>query len=698
MTDVLTQPEFGQIERWHLTRFDKQAVSELASQLNIPQRLAKILIVRGLDKQDVNYLKEFISPPAELIRSYKNLTAPDQLEKAIVRIAYAINNQERILVNGDPDADGISGTTVLVAGLRFLGAYVNYDFPIRAKEGHGLQPRIIDDARQRFTKLIITSDCGSKDVEAVVYANTVGIDVIITDHHILGRKLPEALALVNPQTVPGANAEKKLSGAAVAFKLIVALFDHMKKELPQELESYLLSIASLGTLSDRMTLQEPMNRVMVTVGVKALNSTRYEGLKALRNISSRGYDVLRPRDISRTIAPRLNAPGRIGDREEGIPDSVFAVDLLLIGKGEKNARRADAFIKDFNQVVELSHSMAAKSDAPAAPKPEEESQSAEDAQTDIGNQVEMVDQVNERRKAITSRIEDEIEHLIETQVDPIKDRVVVVRGKDWNPGVIGIDTDRLKDRFLRPAIIITESSGTEYFRGSCRSIPAIDMYHIIESVQDDFEDKFGRRLFVTQVQTHAGMRVIDSFGGHSQACGFTFHRDDYDSFVSMVREKMEDMPARQFKYTYEISDVVDIDEVNHGFMAELEKLSPFGQEFEYPVFLMKGVTFGPTVRPFGNKYQKNRTPHLNFTVIGSVEKGHMQRTITMEAVGFGIWEKYQQLVTNDFKVKYDIIFFVDDVQKGGPRGGGNHQRNRHQQRNRVKVLRLNVLDIRKARV
>lgn len=693
MTDVLTQPEFGQIERWHLTRFDKQAVSELASQLNISPRLAKILIVRGLDKRDISYLKEFISPSSSLIREYKNLTAADQLEKAIKRIAFAIENQERILVNGDPDADGISGTTVLVAGLRFLGGYVNYDFPIRSKEGHGLQPRIIDDARQKFTKLIITSDCGSKDVEAVVYANSVGIDVIITDHHILGRKLPDCLALVNPQTVEGANAEKKLSGAAVAFKLIVALFDHLNKELPQELEGYLLSIAALGTLSDRMTLQEPMNRVMVTVGVKALNSTRYEGLKALRNISSRGYDVLRPRDISRTIAPRLNAPGRIGDREEGIPDSVFAVDLLLIGKGEKNARRADAFIKDFNQVVELSHSMAAKVDEP---KPAEST--VADADTpDIGNQVEMVDQVNERRKAITSRIEDEIEHLIETQVDPIKDRVVVVRGKDWNPGVIGIDTDRLKDRFLRPAIIITESTGSDYLRGSCRSIPSIDMYHIIESVQDEFEDKFGRRLFVTQVKTHSGVRVIDSFGGHSQACGFTFHRDDYEAFVSMVREKMEDMPARQFKFTYEISDIVDIDEVNAGFMSELEKLSPFGQEFEYPVFLMKGVTFGPTVRPFGNKYQKNRTPHLNFTVIGSVEKGHMQRTISMEAVGFGLWEKYQQLVTNDFKVKYDIIFFVDDVQKGGGRNGGHHRHKQHH-RNRVKVLRLNVLDIRKSRV
>ena len=223
----------------------------------------------------------------------------------------------------------------MVIGLRELGFNVSYDFPTRCTEGHGLHPRIIDDAKKENIKLILTVDCGTREVKSIEYANQEGLDVIVCDHHRVGKILPPALAIINPYLVDGENPMKVLSGSSIGFKLIIALYKHLNIEMNEQLLNDLTGITALGTISDRMSLLSPQNRLIVKKGISAINRTKKEGLKALKAICAKNNQNIKPRDIARTIVPRLNAPGRIGNQAAGIPDSNIVIDLLMIGSGKK---------------------------------------------------------------------------------------------------------------------------------------------------------------------------------------------------------------------------------------------------------------------------------------------------------------------------------------------------------------------------
>ncbi|NBV42419.1 hypothetical protein EBR96_06600 [bacterium] len=653
-------------ERWHITEVDPLAIQEYTEKFKIDPLLARLLLVRNIgDGQDED-IWNFINPPENLLTAYHEITSDEDLKKATDRIASAISNGEKIMVNGDPDADGISGGTILVSSIRELGGEAFYDFPTRAKEGHGLQPRIIDDAKGLGCTLIVTSDCGSKDVEATEYANSQGLEVIICDHHVLGKNLPKSLALVNPHKRPETTFAKGLSGAGVAYMLALAVFEKLNVQIRPEFMEYLLALVALGTISDRMSFLNPMNRLLVRRGVDALNNTKMEGIRALKEISRSNYKELKSREIGRTIVPRLNAPGRIGDREEGIPDSRIVLDLLLIGTGQKNAEKAMELLEQFTSVLEV-----------------EQNRKKRTQQT--GNALEeaaVVDEVNEKRKFITSKIEDEIDELIENQVDPVNDQIIIVRGKNWNPGVIGIDTDRLKDRFLRPAMILTDYDGSDYVRGSVRSIPTINMYRIIDSVGELFESTHHSQLFQTEVNTQFGKRIINAFGGHAQACGFTLHKDNVPFLFEHVRAEMAKLSVEQFEYSYEILDTITFNQINFDVVKKLDMLVPYGQAFDYPIFYLKGCSLSRG-RAFGNKYQEARTPHVEFTVSEGLSRKSHANIRRLDAVGFGLWEKYSQLVnTNPFGT-FDIIFFLEMVKRGRGRFAKD-------------ILRLNVLDIRRS--
>jgi len=654
-------------ERWHFSNYDATQVADYADRLKLDPLLVKLLFARKITLGTPEDMLAFLQPSPELVTQFNLISSEEDLDKATTRIKAAVDAKERIVINGDPDADGITGTVILTSGLRELGAEVHYDFPTRSKEGHGLQARIIDEAKQSGAKLILTTDCGSKDVEAVKYANSQGIDIIISDHHILGKELPPAYAIINPYRRKEKTMEQSLSGAAVSFKLMLALFHKFNRPVSPELMEYLLSISTLGTISDRMSLLNPMNRLMVKLGIEALNRTQMEGLKALKEVSSNGIEELRSNDVGRTIVPRLNAPGRIGDRSEGIPDSRIVVDLLLIGTGEQNAQKATKVLEEFN----LAYNMD---------KEKGRNKSEFVSESSAYDDATVVEDINEKRKYITSKIEDEIDDLVKEQVNIDDDKVIIVQGKNWNPGVIGIDTDRLKDRFLRPAIILTEYTGSDYIRGSVRSIPTINMYQIIDFVSEKFEKNIGHPLFQTEVETKQGKRLVNAFGGHAQACGFTFHKDDRETFISYVREEMSKLDNEEFNYSYEVLDQLNVSEINYELVKRLDLLAPYGQNFDYPLFYMRGVSLGRP-RAFGNKYQEARTPHVEFTVMGGRSKKGKIPIHKLNAVGFGLWEKFCKLKSNDPKIKYDIIFSVEFFKK------------RIKQK-LIHKLRINVVDIR----
>jgi single-stranded-DNA-specific exonuclease len=640
--------------RWVYSMIDDKSIDSFARQLNIDPLLAKILMIHNIGQGQVQKIQEFISPSIDLITDIHNLSTDENMNNALMRIQKALALNEKILVQGDADADGITATTVMVAGLCALGLDVSYDFPIRPKEGHGLQPRIIDKAKINDIAVIITTDCGSKDIVATNYANQQGIDVIITDHHRAGNELPPAIAIINPFLVQEETLAQGLAGAGVAFKLVLSIYERLGETMPQDLFDYLLAITALGTISDRMSLLNVANRVIVNKGIEALNDTDMEGLKALKLISSNYNDTVCPREISRTITPRLNAPGRIGDPEEGIPDSNIVVDLLLLGTGKKNAKRASKLIQTFSDVVEMEQEL------------KHNSRGFQDAS--------IVEDINEKRKYITTKIEDEIEGLIKQQVND-QDLLIIVQGKNWNPGVIGIDTDRLRDRFLRPAMIMTAFENNPYIKGSIRSIPTINMYKVIENVSNKFETQFNKSLFKVEVQTANGVRVVNAFGGHAQACGFTLHKEDVPAFIKLAREEVGLLAPNSFNYSYSIVSMLNHDDLNMSLIKKLDLLAPFGQTFEYPIFYLKNCEISK-VRAFGNKYQENRTPHIEFNVLKSSKISNPLR-----AVGFSLYEKYLALVNNNIGSKYHIIFTIE------------RQPSSKRRRKSKNSFRLNVLDI-----
>ena len=649
-------------ERWHTAIIDDRDVDSLVRELGISPRLAKVVLSRNIG--NISDIKAFLNPSESLRYECDEITTKDQLDKALERVKTAIKNKEMIIVNGDPDADGITGTTILVAGLRYLGVNVDYDFPARPREGHGLQVRIIDEAKQRGANLIITTDCGSKDIEATKYAIDNGIDIVITDHHILGKTLPPAYAVVNPHLVQETTSFKKCAGATVSLKFMQALFKHLDTELPESILDFFTACATLGTLSDRMSMRDPLNRRLVREGIHALQKTKREGLKALKRVCGEAGPVIRPRSLSRTIIPRLNAPGRIGDPLAGIPDSNMVVALLLIGSGKKNVQKAAEIADQFSSVIELEKEMK-----------KEGSKDDREAMSKASN----VDDVNEQRKYMTNKIEEEIDKLIDEQVD-VNDKIIIIEGRNWNSGVIGIDTDRLKERFLRPATILTQFDGDEYVRGSCRSIPKINLYRLIDQVSDKFESLHNRMLFGIEVKSEFGTRKVNAFGGHSQACGFTLHKDDVPEFKRLIKSEMETLPEEQFEYHYDIIDELSFDDISPSLIHELDEIMPYGQEFDFPIFSLKQCSIS-NGRPFGNKYQEVSKPHVTFKVGQAGVKGVERQ---FDSVGFGLWEKFCLLrSTIDLTMRYDIICVVEfDLHR---RGRGKKAR-----------VRLNVLDIRQS--
>ncbi len=646
-------------ERWHLFRPDRHDIDQIRDEFALSEVNAKTLLARGLGK-DKDELRDFLNPPFEFITCTEGLADEHEVTRAVDRIIKAIQSKEHVVVNGDPDADGITAATIVVAVVRYLGGQIDYDFPTRSREGHGLQPRILDEAKSKGATLVITTDCGSKDIPAADYARQLGIDVIICDHHVLGKVRPTVHALVNPYTVKGPSSYKYLAGAGVALKMMLAVVEKMDKQLTGEYLDYLVALATLGTISDRMSFLSPMNRALVNEGMRGINDTRMEGLKALKDISSKGIADLMARDVSRTIVPRLNAPGRIGNREEGIPDSRIVVDLLLLGIGKQNAKKASSIVEKFADVFEMDQSIKRSSHGV--------------------QEAAMVDDVNEQRKYITSRIEDEIEEYLESGVDVSNDRVVIVRGKDWNPGVIGIDTDRLRERFLRPAMVLTEYSGEAFLRGSVRSIPKINMYNALDKVGDLFYELHGRILYQTEVQTELGPQRVNAFGGHAQACGFSIHRDDVAEFIQLLREEMNRLPVEDFEFSYDIVDTIRFDHVTPELVDDLQRLTPYGQYFDYPLFYLKNVNISQ-IRAFGNRYQRNRTPHMDFFVSDATKRNKNR----INAVGFGLLDKYnllKQQHDHDPMLAFDVICNVE-----------MHRRVRRG-RKPMTEFRLNVVDIR----
>ena len=392
--------------------------------------MATVLANRGItEAEDAN---RFLNP------SLKHLTPPfsiKDMEKAVVRIITAIENNEKILVFGDYDVDGITSTVLLYEFLKSLGALVSYYIPHRAKEGYSLQKHHIHDiAAPKGYGLIITTDCGSSSHEAIEAARGKNIDVIITDHHHVPKILPTALALLNPKRKDCHSGFEHLAGVGVAFSLLICLRkelrtrNYWKTSLEPNLKEC-TDLVALGTVADQVPLIKD-NRILVKTGINHINKKRRPGLTALSAVSEIS-DRVDAESIAFRLAPRLNAPGRLDHPH-------LTVKLLL----SKNQNEAEHIAQSLNRL-------------------------------------------NFDRKNIEQEIFTNIRDYLEKDPQTSNQNSIVLGNSAWHEGVIGIVASRIVDIYHCPVALIAEKDGIG--KGSARSVPGFDLFEGLKTCRDHLE-------------------------------------------------------------------------------------------------------------------------------------------------------------------------------------------------------------------
>ena len=411
-------------KKWQIFEPDKNKIEEIKSKYKVNQLLATILANRNILKEED--IRLFLNPTRN---DFYNPFLITDMDIAVNRIIKAIENKENITIYGDYDVDGITSITVLKSFLNDIGVETNTYIPNRLIEGYGLNKEEIDKISKKGCNLMITVDCGISAIEEIEYANSLGIETIITDHHEAGNEIPKAIAVIDNKRKDSKYPFRELAGVGVVFKLIQAIGITLKlKE-----ESYLkyLDIVCIGTISDIVPLVDE-NRVIAKLGLLLVAQTKNIGLRSI--INSSGYNKIDSNTISFGVAPRINACGRMGKAEE-------ALELFLS--------------KDKNEVNELTNKL---------------------------------NEHNRKRQETEKTIfENAVEKIKEEHLD--ENKAIIVGGENWHHGVIGIVSSKITEMYFKPSILFSfEEDGIG--KGSGRSIPGFDLHEALMKCSDTIE-KFG---------------------------------------------------------------------------------------------------------------------------------------------------------------------------------------------------------------
>jgi len=409
---------------------------DLSQIFGLSPAVCLLLVQRGVSTEEE--VQKFFSP--SLRHLHDPFEFPD-MRIAVDRLEKALGNKEKILVYGDYDVDG---TTAVALVYKFLEQFclksnLDYYIPDRSDEGCGISVQGIDYAYENGITLVIALDCGIKANEMIAYANTLGIDIIVCDHHMPDEELPPAVAILDAKREDSTYPYSHLSGCGVGFKFMQAFalsngieFSRLKN---------LLDLCAVSIASDIVPITGE-NRVMACYGLSQLNQNPSKGLKGIIDVCGLSGKEITISDIVFKIGPRINASGRMMNGKE-------AVDLLLA--------------KDFKSAREKS---------------------------------ENIDQYNDDRRELDKRTTDEAYAIIAENPGLVNGKVIVVFNRDWHKGVIGIVASRLTEKYYKPAIVLTESNG--FISGSARSITGFDIYAAIESTKDILEN-FGGHTFAVGI-------------------------------------------------------------------------------------------------------------------------------------------------------------------------------------------------------
>lgn len=411
-------------KKWQIYDTDENKIKEIQEKYQINKLLATILANRNITKQED--IRLFLEPTRN---DFHDPFLMQDMEKAVKRILQAIEKQEKVTIYGDYDVDGITSITVLKSFLQDRGLEVKTYIPNRLEEGYGLNKEAIEKIAQNGCQLMITVDCGISANEEIAYANTLGIETIVTDHHEPGSELPKALAIIDNKRKDSKYPFRELAGVGVVFKVTQAIGITLK--LKEEEYLKYLDIVCVGTISDIVPLVNE-NRVIAKLGLMLIRQTRNIGLRSI--LHSSGYSKLDSNTISFGIAPRINACGRMGKAEE-------ALELLLS--------------KNYNKVSELTQKLN--------------------------------DHNRVRQETEKNIFENAIKQIEEEQLQ--NNNAIIVGGENWHHGVIGIVSSKITEMYFKPSILLSfEEDGIG--KGSGRSIPGFDLHEALNQCSDTIE-KFG---------------------------------------------------------------------------------------------------------------------------------------------------------------------------------------------------------------
>lgn len=420
--------------RWFLHKTNPEFVLHLSKTASVSPLLARILIHRGIKSAEA--ARDFLDAGLSGLSDPHDLPG---MSAAVERIRTALVRNDRVLVHGDYDTDGLTATAIMVSALRAAGLDVHYFIPHRMVHGYGFNPASVETAKELGVSLIITVDCGIVSFEAAACAKREGIDVVITDHHEPMRKsgvrskgaegrdeflLPEAVAVVNPKLLTRDSKLLNLSGAGISFKFAQALSMEDDLPFPADVSLSLLDLAAVGTIADVVPLTGE-NRIILREGMKYIRNGCRSGIKALKEVCGLGGREIRAGLLSFTMVPRINAAGRLGDSRDVI--------RLLLSEKEEEAMSLSTWLDGLN--------------------------------------------------AERQRIEEDVYQEAISMLDPsLTGSVIILAGEGWHPGVIGVVASRLAEQFYRPAVIFSIENGIA--KGSARSIPAFDICRAFSDCSD----------------------------------------------------------------------------------------------------------------------------------------------------------------------------------------------------------------------
>jgi single-stranded-DNA-specific exonuclease len=408
-------------KRWKIIETNKEKVDELHQSLSISLPLCNILVQREIDT--FQKAKDYFRP--QLSHLHDPFLMKD-MEKAVGRILFAINNNQKILVFGDYDVDGTTSVATMYRFLKKIYKEENLDFyiPHRYREGYGVSKRGIDFAKENNFDLIISLDCGIKSVELIGYASTLGLDFIVCDHHLPDDELPPAIAILNPKQTDCNYPYKELCGCGVGFKLVTALAQRLGLHENEYLCYLDLVVTAIGADIVPITGE---NRVLAFYGLQRLNSDPCAGIKALIELSNiqTKFSI---NNVVFIIAPRVNAAGRMDDATKAV--RMFIED-------------------DFTKAKEYA---------------------------------EMLHSDNTNRKDADVSITEEALAMIENDPEMVSRKTTVVFKSHWHKGVVGIVASRLIETYYRPTVVLT--LGEKIVGGSARSVPGFNLYEAIHACRE----------------------------------------------------------------------------------------------------------------------------------------------------------------------------------------------------------------------